>query len=252
MAKTRRDRRPPQVRRALAVAAIALGLAACSDDSGDGGGDEDSGAVDAAADDSGAAAGQDVLTNSWAQGYTIRMTFTGGPSAGKAFRLDRDLYENPAAFSFGNTHLPPQALAFSVREDVQVEVGAGTSQLTVSFNFGLLRGASGTEFVAQTDEAGSYPFSCGPPTIQVNFEGFEYRSTCPGASGTIELTQWGDTEGDLFEGHFEGTLQGYFRDPNHLDDCAAGATDVTCNKPAFTVDVDGVFGFTLPAPNGGT
>ena len=189
------------------------------------------------------------VVNNWVQGYSANLRFHGGIPDGQDVHLERDLHGTKTILSFGNTHLTPPALSFAVDDSVSVVLpGKPASPLQFTLRFGFIAESSAQPL--QCGKSGTYPFSCQSPAMLVTYKGFSYRSTCPGLQGAIVVTDWSQDPGGRFAGHFSGRLQAYKPDSQKLDDCAAANTKETCSKTDWWVDVDGVFGFELPAVNG--
>ncbi len=196
----------------------------------------------------------DNYTNNWVRGYTIQLSFKGGPADGDKLLFQRDLYEAPKTISFGSTHYTQGEVGFTVVDDFQVmmpnakgkEVGF---QLRNELNFGLVVG-SGINPV-HVDKAGEYPFACKPPTIKVGFKNFSYKSSCPKLTGRINIISYGNETGQKMTGDFIGRLQAYFQQGAYLDDCNPDHTAHSCKKPEWYVDVKGYFGFELPEKDKG-
>jgi hypothetical protein len=203
----------------------------------------------------GDAGSQDVpidAGNPYTQGYHATLTFHGGNSAGQVIALDRALNETEVktAFAFGSSHKQPPAISLGVHDRVQQIVKGKPTPLDVIFEFGNLIGS--TSDPLQLPAVGTYPFGCHAPMLQVQYQSSMYRSTCAGLPGEIVVTDWSHEQGGRFAGHFHGTLHVYYLDSAHPDDCVAAVDDTRCTNPNndATVDIDGVFGFTLPAPDG--
>ena len=229
----------------VALGLVVVGACAAPADGG--------GAADAAAASDSApldAPTKDTFFNNWNQGYTLQMRFHGGPADGAAIDLERDLFGNQTVFAFGSTHLAPPALALSVAESIQYPAGGTTVPLEVVFNFGLLIGNA--ELDGHTTQAGDYPFTCKPPMLKIFFKGFWYKSTCPELTGRIDVTDHATEQGGRFAGTVQGTLHAWFPKVSAADDCDPAHTALTCaaKDPDWTVDVDGYFGFELPAKDG--
>lgn len=222
------------------VLSLALSLASC-------GGEEPKAAAADAAQDASSATDTGPVNN-WAQGYTIDLTFHGGPADGKKLHLNRDLFGLATVFSFGSTHYTHGEVGFAMTDTMQVDVGGVQSQVEIILNFGFVVGSSVNP--VHTDKAGEYPFSCRPPMVRIFFKNYWYRSTCAGLDGKFVLTDYANTEGGTMAGNFAGRIQAYFPDTSAPDDCDASHIAKTCKKPDWYADVTGVFGFTLPAKDG--
>jgi hypothetical protein len=155
--------------------------------------------------------------------------------------------------SFGNTHLMPPAVALGLEDHVSQPITSATGTptlvpLTLQLRFGILVEAAG--FAAHTSKAGSYPFSCTSPLVQVVLDTELYRSTCPGNSGEIKVDQWSATATGRFSGSFSGKVGRHKTDPAGTDDCAAGYAEQACSyaQPSW-VEVTGQFDLVLPELN---
>ncbi len=240
-------RRRTQDRNALrtlaCLLALALALSACG---GDG---DDPTPSDAGATDSGGAAKDAGLTNNWAQGYTLDLEFHGGPADGQKFRVERDLYGIQTVFSFGSTHYTHGEVGFAMTDTIGVELDGTQSQVEVMLNYGLVVGSSVNP--VSVDKAGVYPFSCTPPEVRILLDGFSYRSTCADLAGKFDIESYSNVEGGTMSGKVQGRLQATFPDTSFPDPCNAAHNAEICDKPDWYVDISGVFGFTLPAKDGG-
>lgn len=227
------------------VALIAWGalcaLAGCSDDT--------SGGTGAAADGATAAdtPSADVGKSAWAQGYSLRATFHGGPAGGLALDLERDLFAIPEAFSFGSTHYVHGEVGFAVTDTfIQQRRNAQGVKIDVPveiiLNFGLVVGSSVNP--VHTDKAGTYPFSCKPPSIRVVYKGTQYRSTCQGLTGSIDIKEYANQTGGRVAGSFAGRLESAYPPAGMTDECADAKA--MCKKPEIYAEITGHFGFTLP------
>lgn len=196
---------------------------------------------------------QDAATDTNAlitQGYRAKLSFHGGNSDGRVISLDRGFNETEVktAFAFGSSHKQPPAISLGVHDHVLYTLPTGKqTPLDVIFEFGNLIGSASDPL--QLPKADTYPFGCHAPMLQVQFQSSMYRSTCPGQAGEIVVTDWSHEQGGRFAGHFHGTLHVYYFDSAHPDDCVTAGMEQICKNTA-TVDVDGAFGFTLPAPDG--
>jgi hypothetical protein len=198
----------------------------------------------------------DAYVNNYAQGYGATLTFKGGPADGWQIKLDRDFYSEtikcPPVFSFGSSHLTPPAVAFAVTDQPTVKAkhqksGADVeAPLFVVMQFGILVKSAKED--AQTGDAKPYPFSCGAPYLEIGFKNVTYKSTCKGLNGTVDVKEWAASEKGRFAGQFKGTLQAYAAS-GAVDDCGPSGAEKCSKQPTWTVDVDGVFGFELPAPD---
>lgn len=185
--------------------------------------------------------------------YTATLNFHGGKHDGRVIALDRDLKGVPGVVSFGNTHLMPPAVALGLEDSIHVPAkdpnGKAISiAVSVQLRFGILVEAAG--FVAHTPKAGSYPFSCTSPLVQVKLDTELYRSTCPGNGGEIKVDQWSATATGRFRGSFSGKVGRHKTDPAGTDDCAAGYAEQACSyaQPSW-VEVSGQFDLVLPELN---
>lgn len=155
--------------------------------------------------------------------YHLEFTLDGEP-----FVIDRDLDANPDGpaqyFAYGSTHIAP-AVSFGMTDSIQFP-----RTMTIGINFGII--VPSADHPIQTEGTGVHPFTDKPPSIDLFIKGLQYRSTLEGASGTVEITEWGVEEGDTVAGTFEGTV------------IAEGPT-------GRTIQVSGSFHFTLPAKNEG-
>ena len=109
----------------------------------------------------------------------------------------RDITEKPNAFSFGSTHIAP-AVSFAISEDLTFP-----ATMTLTLNFGIVFGSD--RYPVQCDGAKTYDFSSSPPEVDVTI-GLRYRSTIPGASGSVIVTEWSNTTGGIMRGTFKGRL----------------------------------------------
>lgn len=223
-----------------AVGASALGAAACSD--------APATATAAAAKDAGAA---DASARS--HFYTASLKFHGGKHDGRVISLDRDLGALAGVLSFGNTHLTPPAVALGLEDHLSQPITSATGTptlvpLTLQLRLGILVEAPG--FAAHTPQAGSYPFGCAAPLLQVVLDTELYRSTCPDRTGAIEVLQWSASPGGRVRGTFAGALGRHKTDPAGTDDCAPGYAQQACTyaTPSW-VEVSGQFDLVLPELN---
>lgn len=233
-------------RRAFGTAALLFGVVGCGGEPAD-------------AADTGSAAATDATDGggkqaSWAQGYTVHLTFHGGEADGIEVTLDRDLYEIPSAFSFGSTHYTKGEVGFAVADTFTIQrtnpQGVKVPWLLeVGLNFGLVVGSDVNP--VHTDKAGAYPFSCNPPNIRIFFETLRYESTCDGLSGTIQIDQYANTTGGRMAGSFSGKLQTVFPNASPGSMCEAATNAAICKKPEIWAEIDGHFGFTLPEKSDG-
>ncbi len=193
-------------------------------------------------------------TNNWVRGYSIQLSFKGGPADGDEMLLQRDLYEVPGSFSFGSTHYSQGEVGLAVADTVQVKVKNDkgeevTTQLENWFNFGLVVGSDVNP--VHVDKTGDYPFNCKAPFIRVQYKFNTYMSTCPKLSGRIKIINYGNDVGQKMTGDFIGRLQAYFKQGSFPDDCNPDHTVNTCKKPDWYVDVKGFFSFELPEKDKG-
>jgi len=198
----------PPVLSALAALGIALG--ACSDDPVKASGDTDA-IEDADTSDVPDLTGKSV--------YRMEFTIDGEPIV-----IDRDLSGLDQYFAFGSTHIAP-AVSFGMTDSIQFP-----RTMTISINFGIV--VPSTDHAIQTEGIGTHPFSTEPPSIDLFVKGLQYRSSLEGATGAMEITDWGVEEGDVVAGTFQGKV------------IAEGPT-------GRTIDLSGSFHFVLPAKNAG-
>jgi hypothetical protein len=151
--------------------------------------------------------------------YRLETEFNGAPLV-----LDRDLTGKDQYFAFGSTHIAP-AVSFAMTDSV-----TSPRTMTVTLNFGIV--IPSADHPIQTEGAGTIPFDDTPPSVDVFVGGLQYRSSLPGASGEIIVTDWSTETGGTVAGSFSGTL------------VAEGPT-------GKTLPVSGTFHFTLPAANAG-
>lgn len=192
-------------------------------------------------------------TSSRSHYYTATLKFHGGKHDGRIIALDRSLQGVPGVVSFGNTHLTPPAVALGLEDHVSQPITSATGTptlvpLTLQLRFGILVEAAG--FAAHTPKAGSYPFSCAAPLVQVVLDTELYRSTCPGNGGEIKVVEWSASPAGRFRGSFAGKVGRHKTDPAGTDDCAAGYADQACSyaQPSW-VEVSGQFDLILPEIN---
>lgn len=143
---------------------------------------------------------------------------------GQAIVVDRDLTGLDQYFAFGSTHIAP-AVSFGVTDSLQFP-----RTMSIGINFGIV--IASTDHPIQTGEAKTYPFSTLPPSVDVFVKGLQYRSTLPGATGSVVLTDWSSESDGVMAGTFAGTLM------------SEGDT-------GKTLTVTGSFHFTLPARTDG-
>lgn len=230
----------------LVAASLCAALAGCGGDEGPAATSDAAVATDAT--DSGGARA------SWAQGYSIKLRFHGGEADGIELDLDRDLYEIPTAFSFGSTHYTKGEVGFAMADTFSVPLpnAAGRKvpwQLEIGLNFGLVIGSDVNP--VHTDAAGSYPFSCKPPNVRIFFETLRYESTCDGLAGEIVVDSYANVTGGRMAGTFKGKLQAVFPNASPGSMCDASANAAICKKPEIWAEVEGHYGFTLPAKSDG-
>ena len=151
--------------------------------------------------------------------YHLEFTFNDTP-----FVVDRDLTDQPQYFAYGSTHIAP-AVSFGMTDSLQFP-----RTMTIGINFGIIV-ASG-DHPTQTEGVGNHPFSAEPPSIDLFIGGLQYRSTLTGATGAVDITEWGVETGDTVAGTLSGTLM------------SEGAT-------GRTITVTGSFHFTVPEKNDG-
>ena len=188
---------------------------------GDSDSSKDTGATDETAGDGGDVTG-DVGGDADLTGksvYHLEFTFNDTP-----FVVDRDLSGLDQYFAFGSTHIAP-AVSFGMTDSIQFP-----RTMTIGINFGIVIPSG--DHPIQTEGAGSHPFIDEPPSVELFIGGLQYRSTLEGASGAVNITEWGTATGDTVAGTFEGTLM------------SEGTT-------GRTLDVSGSFHFTLPERHDG-
>ena len=149
--------------------------------------------LDASQPDAGSDVNADVDPWEGKSYYAIKIT----TELGQSYELERDITERPNAFSFGSTHIAP-AVSFAISEDLTFP-----ATMNLTLNFGIVFGSD--DFPIQCDSAKNYPFSTAPPEVDVTI-GLRYRSTVPGASGAVEITEWSNTTGGIMRGSFKGRL----------------------------------------------
>jgi hypothetical protein len=181
--------------------ALFLGLAACGDD----GAAEATAPADVVAD-------VEDLTGRSVYTMTIRL-------GDEVLTLDRDLDGSTQRFAFGSTHIGP-AVSLAVTDSVTYP-----RTMTVNINFGIVVGSE--TYPIQTTGPGAYPFGGPPPEIGVFVRGLQYRSSLPGATGDLTVSDWSLETGGTVSGTFAGTL---------LAEGPSGAS----------LTVEGRFHFTLP------
>ena len=216
----------------------------------------DAGPVDSGGGGGGKDAGIDLsnYSNNWAKGYSIQLSFKGGPADGDELIFHRDLFSNPQAFSFGSTHYSQGEVGFAVADTIKIflpnEAGKEVEyQIEIWQNFGLVVGSPINP--VHVDKAGDYPFSCKAPSLRIYFKGFAFQSTCPNLNGQMRILEYGNDTGQTMSGEFIGRLQAYFKQTTYNDDCNPDHTLKTCNKPDWYVDVKGYFGYELPEKDKG-
>ena len=151
--------------------------------------------------------------------YTMRIE----TPLGDLFEIDQSLDKN-TYFSYGSTHIAP-AVSLAMTDQ---RYFPGT--MTLTLNFGIIVGSA--QYPVQCDAAANYPFqTAGPPEVQANVQGIQYKSTVAGSEGSIEVEQWGTATGDVFSGVYEGTLLQEADVPNKL-----------------WLKIEGEFHFVLPEP----
>lgn len=156
--------------------------------------------------------------------YTIEIV----DQEGNTYDLDRDLTGSEAQrFAFGSTHIAP-AVSLAMGDNV-----SAPATINVDLNFGIV--VAGGEYPdVHVDGPDTYAFDDAPPNVRVALKGLEYDSREPGATGAIEVTDWGVNPGDVVAGSFSGTL---------VQDREGGTPR--------TMTVSGTFHFTLPARQNG-
>lgn len=231
----------------LLALALAAAMAACGEDAAK---TADAAAVDTASADTGAV---DVVpadsVNNWAQGYSAHFVVHGGTVDGFETTVSRDLFSIPTAFSFGSTHYTHGEVTFAVADTFNVDAPDSKGKLVatpieIGINFGFVVGSSVND--VDTDKTGTYVFSCQPPSIRIFFENSQYRSTCDGLVGSLIVTDYANQTGGRMAGTFKGRLQAVYPNAGYPDDCDPAQNLQTCKKPDRFVEIDGVFGFTLP------
>lgn len=186
------------------------------------------------------------------QFYTAKLTFHGGPWNGFVHEWERDLTQIDSVLIYGNTHLTPPAVAFAMQDHMSLPATSKTGKPTLvpldfQMRFGILIEAVG--FPVHTGKTGSFPISCKSPMVQVNFDTWSYRSTCPSATGSFEIDQWSASPGGKFSGTTKGRAPMYFFDSLHNDDCKAADTALTCKAIDKWVDFEASFDFVVPDLN---
>jgi hypothetical protein len=210
----RRGRAPGRLLAALllATAGACAACAACSADP-----------APAAADatgDAGDAGDAQADADATRSTYRIKITTE---FEGQAYDFERDITGNAQAYAFGSTHIAP-AVSFAVTETLY-----HPATLIITFSFGIVKESD--SFPLQCGEAGTYPFDADPPEVDISVVGLRYRSTTPGAAGSLTVTQWSRTPGGVMAGTFQGRL--------------LQATDKPDKRWA---DVEGEFHFIVPEP----
>jgi hypothetical protein len=138
----------------------------------------------------------------------------------ETLELDRDLTDQSQYFAFGSTHIAP-AVSLAMTDSVTFP-----RTMTINLNFGIVVGSE--QYPIQTTGVGTYTFGELPPAINVFVRGLQYRSSLPGATGSVVVDTWNLETGAPVAGTFSGTL-------------------VAKDNPTSTIDVSGMFHFTLPA-----
>ena len=153
--------------------------------------------------------------------YKIKIT----TQLGEEFEFERDITEKPNAYSFGSTHIAP-AVSLAVSEDFTFP-----ATMTVTINFGIVIGSE--QFPVQSDATGEYAFSEAPPEIDVII-GLRYRSTIPGSTGSVVITEYSNQTGGIMSGTFKGRI-----------------LQETTKEDKKWADVEGEFRFALPEKESG-
>lgn len=231
----------------LIVAALAAQILACSSPTPTPA--ADTAVADAGATDTGQVADTAAKRTQY---YAAKLTFHGAPFDGKVVELDRDLTQIDSVLIYGNTHLTPPAVAFGMQDHVPQPATTQKGQPTIipldfQLRFGILVEAVG--FPVNTGKAGTYPFGCTSPMVQVNFDMYSYRSTCPGNDGQFEIEKWAASPGGKFSGTVKGRAAAYIFQSSAVDDCKAENTAQTCKVKDKWVDVEAEFDFLVPALN---
>lgn len=233
---------------ALPAVALAAALSACASPTATSGSGSDASAL------SDATAGDSAVADTYkrTQYYAAKLVFHGGTYDGRVQEWDRDLTKIDNVLIYGNTHLTPPAVAFGLQDHMQVPVTtkdgtAAIMPLDFQLRFGILVEAVG--FPVNTGKAGTYPFACTSPLVQVNLNTWTYRSTCPASSGQFEIDKWSASPGGHFSGTVKGKVPQFIFDSSHVDDCKAENTALTCSKPNNWVDVEAEFDFVVPELN---
>lgn len=234
--------------RFLALAVIAAGVWGCGEEPAAASPEKDAAVV---ADGGGDASADTAAART--QYYAATLKFHGGKFDGRTVELDRDLTAISGVLSFGNSHLTPPAVAFGLEDHVPQPYTTPTGNptimpLTLQLRFGILVEAVG--FAAHTPKAGTYPFSCKAPLVQVVLDNELFRSTCKDNTGFVEIEKWSSEPGGKFRGVFKGKVGRHKTDPSGTDDCAPGYAEQACSyaSPSW-VDMEGEFDFTLPELN---
>ncbi|MSQ82278.1 MAG: hypothetical protein EXR77_05075 [Myxococcales bacterium] len=191
-------------------------------------------------------------TSARVQYYAAKLSFHGGPWNGFVHEWERDLTQIDSVLIYGNTHLTPPAVAFAMQDHMSLPATSKTGKPTLvpldfQLRFGILIEAVG--FPVHTGKTGSFPISCKSPMVQVNFDTWSYRSTCPSATGSFEIDQWSASPGGKFSGTTKGRAPMYFFDSLHNDDCKAADTALTCKATDKWVDFEASFDFVVPDLN---
>lgn len=227
-----------------------LAGAACGTDAARGahGAADAASTADAVAQTDAAATGDVPFQNNWTQGYAAVLTFHGGNADGQTLKFERNLSGSQSIVSFGNSHLTPPAVSFGVDDTQSVMFKDKKSPMEVLLSFGILVQSAAQPVT--TPKADTYPFQCNTPEIKINFQAHTYVSVCPKASGSIEITDWSAVPGGFFAGRIKGTLQNYYDlSLSKAERCEEAKLASSCQNNGLTVDVDIVYGFTLPEIN---
>lgn len=212
--------------------------------------------------------------------YSIAVTTWDGTE----YSWEADLTDKLEYFSFGSAHIGT-AVALAVSHTM-----ISPAYRIVTLDFGKVVGSD--QFPIQCDAPGQYLFGCDeaicgtscefsvdlvdtaaceacvcspedlwiglPPGMEMNIEGVQYKSSTPGATGSVVVSQWGNQTGQVMAGSFSGRL---LQDPTkgNRGTCAGGEEpcygDADCGGAADSceglklplhLDVEGDFYFTLP------
>ena len=200
----------------MVFAASSFAVAACG-----GGGGTTTDTPDAVAD------GADTLDLTGKSVYHLTLL----PKDMDPITLDRDLTGREGTyFAFGSTHIAP-AVSLAISDNV---VAPRTIYFTL--NFGIV--VPSDAYPIDVTGPGTYPFTAAtipaPPEVELTISGLEYRSHIAGSTGSIVITAWSTTPGDVVS----GTVSGHVLQDTTLVD-------------KRWVDVDGWFHFVLPPTENG-